>query len=155
MMEYPVNQQPNPAAPPSTLFSKQMELLKLQLTLIDNAIRQLDEITKSVKNWAIVAWTGSVGIALATPELRPYLGLSGILPLLFWVVDGSYRRVQRTFIVRVSQISEYINGAEFKRCAATETAMDFALLEMRVKKGPRTRLDCRRSSYSEPSATFT
>jgi hypothetical protein len=60
---------PSPLSP--RVFDRQFELLKLELTLIDNAIRSLDEITKNIKQWAIVTWTGAMGLALRNPTLKP------------------------------------------------------------------------------------
>ena len=83
-----------------TLVDHQFDLLKKELDLIDTAIRQIDDITKGVKNWAIVTWTASLGVTLATDPIKPYIWLTAIIPLLFWVVDGSYRRVQRRCVRR-------------------------------------------------------
>ncbi len=116
-----------------TLVDHQFDLLKKELDLIDTAIRQIDDITKGVKNWAIVTWTASLGVTLATDPIKPYIWLTAIIPLLFWVVDGSYRRVQRSFITRNREISEYVNSQSFKSAIQTGKSLDFALLRMRTK----------------------
>ena len=114
-------------------FDVQLEMLKAELTHIDGAIRQHDEITKSVKNWAIVTWTASVGLALKDQNLHGFLWLTAVVPIVFWIVDGSFRRIQWSFISRVQQISEFVNSAKFKVAAENGEPMDFPLLLMRHK----------------------
>jgi len=52
-------------------FEYQMELLKVELDQIDSSIRQMDEMTKSIKDWAIVTWTISLGATRGT-HLKVY-----------------------------------------------------------------------------------
>ena len=87
----------------------------------------------SVKNWAIVIWTASIGFALKNPNLHPFVWLTAVIPIVFWIVDGSFRRIQRSFISRVQQISQFVNSQEFKEAAANGAAMDFPLFLMRCK----------------------
>ena len=46
------------------VFEVQLETLKAELPHVDGAIRQHDEITTSIKNWAMVTWTAGVGFVL-------------------------------------------------------------------------------------------
>lgn len=115
------------------LFDIQLELLTNELKSIDGAIRQHDEITKTVKNWAVVTWTASIGFALKEPSLRPFIWLTAVVPLVFWIVDGSFRRIQRSFIARIEEISRYVNSSAFKDAASSGGSIDIPLLSMRVK----------------------
>lgn len=115
------------------LVDRQYELLEKELELIDSAIRQLDDMTKGIKNWTIVTWTAAVGIALATEELRPFTWFTAAIPTMFWLVDASYRRVQRSFILRNRQISDFVNSEEFKNAIREGTPFSFRLLSLRVK----------------------
>ena len=105
------------------LFDIHLELLNNELKSIDGAIRQQDEITKSVKNWAVVTWAASIGVALKEPELHAFVWLTAIVPLVFWLVDGSFRRIQRSFIARVEEISTYFNSESFQSAATTGVAV--------------------------------
>lgn len=118
-----------------SLFDRQYKLLEKELDLIDTAIRQLDDITKGIKNWAIVTWTASVGIGLATQPIRQYIWLTVVLPPLFWLVDASYRRVQRTFIARNEEIRDFVNSSAFREAATQGSPFSFELLRLRSKKG--------------------
>ena len=55
---------------PQNVFDYQFRLLEKELDLIGSTIRQIDEITKSIKNWTIVTWTASVGLAIPKYNLR-------------------------------------------------------------------------------------
>ncbi len=116
-----------------SILDHQTKLLYKELDLIDSAIRQIDEITKGIKNWAIVTWTASLGAALASDELKQFIFLTALIPMLFWIVDGSYRRVQRQFIARNRAIRDFVNSDEFKNCIQESIPFDFPLLEMRIK----------------------
>lgn len=120
-------------AEPKRLFDIQLELLSAELKSIDGAIRQHDAIAMSVKNWAVVTWTASLGFSLKEPELRQFIGYTAVIPLVFWFVDGSFRRIQRTFIARVEQVSTYLNSVEFKEAATSGTAVSIPLLSMRYR----------------------
>ena len=115
------------------VFDIQVEILKAELTHIDGAIRQHDDITKNVKNWAIVTWTASIGLALKDQDLHPFVWLTAIVPMVFWIVDGSFRRIQRSFISRLQQISHFVNSPQFRVAAETGARMDFPFLVMRQK----------------------
>ena len=106
-------------------FDTQIEMLKAELTHINGAIRQHDEITKSVKNWAIVTWTASIGLALKEQSLHSFIWLTAVIPIVFWIVDGSFRRIQRSFISRILQISQFVNSQEFKIAAEDGSSIDF------------------------------
>jgi hypothetical protein len=125
-------------SPPGKVFEKQFELMTLELNLINNEIRSIDEITRNVKQWAIVAWTGALGVALGNPALKPALWATAFLPLSFWLVDASFRRIQRTFIVRAQDIADYVNSPAFLTSAAAQAPMTFRLLEMRNEQGFKT-----------------
>lgn len=99
------------------LFFRQFDILKKELDLIDAAIRQVDDITKGIKNWAIVTWSASVGVSVSSSKLKAYVWLTAFLPVLFWILDASYRRVQRNFIGRNRKIRDFINSDEFKNAA--------------------------------------
>ena len=52
-----------------SIVNEQLKIFDKALELINTAIRQIDDITKGIKNWAIVTWTASVGLALGSKHL--------------------------------------------------------------------------------------
>lgn len=115
-------------------FEYQLELLKVELNQIDSAIRQMDDITKSIKDWAIVTWTFSLGASLQIEGLSPYIGLTAIIPFLFWIVDARYRKIQRSFIYRINQISNFLNDERLKQSFDEQRLINFRLLDPRAKE---------------------
>jgi hypothetical protein len=115
------------------IFQCQFDLLKQELSLLDLAIRQYDELTKSIKNWAILTWSASMGLAASSPQFIRLVGLAALVPLLFWFVDGSYRRIQRTFVVRLSDVARFINSEQFIHSAQMQSPIEFPLMQMRTR----------------------
>ena len=54
------------------LLDIQLEMLNAELNHIGGAIRQHDEITKSVKNWAVVTWTARHRIGTQGARPAPF-----------------------------------------------------------------------------------
>jgi len=96
--------------PKADSFSYQLELLKIELQSIDQAIWRLIEVTQTTKNWAIVTWAGSIAIVVSQqPEFRKYIGFTAALPLLFWYVDAYWRYIQRRYDFRALKIHQFLN----------------------------------------------
>ena len=119
----------------SKTFDTQFELLKIELDLVNKAIGQQDEITKSIKNWSIVTWTASIGLAVSQPRLHPFLWLTAVIPFLFWFVDASFRRIQRSFIVRVKDIADYVNSSPFQNSVQSGAPIEFPCCRCEVPDG--------------------
>lgn len=116
------------------VISTQLEFLKLEIESINDAITQQDEITKNVKQWAIVAWCAAVGGALTSNELRPYVGATAAIPFLFWFVDTWHRRIQRKFIWRTIQISKFLNDGRLNDSIRSGSFVNFNLLDPRSRE---------------------
>lgn len=114
-------------------FKYQLDILKWELDYIQSGIRQMDEITTSIKNWAIVIWSGSIGIAIGSDSLRPYIGFTFLIPVLFWLVDARWRKIQRSFIYRMNQIRDFLNSDEFRQCFEQKRIVSFTILDPRSK----------------------
>jgi len=117
------------------LFDIQLELLNNELKSIDGAIRQHDAVALTVKNWAVVTWTASLGYSLKEPELHQFVGYTAVIPVVFWFVDGSFRRIQRSFIARVEEISSHLNSARFVQAAKSGESIGITLGAMRRHTG--------------------
>ncbi|MDB3935843.1 hypothetical protein N9383_03895 [Granulosicoccus sp.] len=91
-------------------FQFQLEMLKQEYETINSSIRQMDDISKSLKEWAITLWTAAVGGALITPDLNNYIVVTAAVPLLFWLVDSYHHVVQRRFIWRSLRIMDFMNS---------------------------------------------
>lgn len=100
-------------------FGLRLEILKKELDFIDGAIRKIDDIGSGVKNWAILTWSGSVAALLSKLELHQYAAWTAIPPLVFWLADAHWRKIQRRFLFRQGQISDFLNGPGLERSFLT------------------------------------
>jgi hypothetical protein len=108
----------------------QLNFLKQEIEMVNASIRQMDEITKNVKQWAILTWTAAVGWIIATPSLKKeYIGAAALIPVLFWLVDTWHRRIQRKFIWRAVEISQFLNDERFTQSFQEQRIVGFALFE--------------------------
>lgn len=108
----------------------QLDILKMELESIDRIIARMDEITQTTKNWAVVTWTGSIGIALGSPDLRKYIILTAILPLLFWYMDAQWRRLQSRSIFRVKKIHEFLNDVRLVKSFEQKKLDNFLVYDL-------------------------
>jgi len=113
----------------SKLLETQLTLLQQEIGLVNGAIEQGDEITKSIKQWTITVWAASLGGALTSTDLRPYSWATLVIPLLFWLVDTSHRVAQRRFIWRNLKIMEFLNDGGLERSVASSQFVGFTLLD--------------------------
>jgi hypothetical protein len=112
-----------------TLFEYQLDMLKLEVETINQSIRQMDEITKSIKEWTVGLWTAAIGGALVKPELANYIWVTVAIPLVFWLVDTWYRRIQRKFIFRGILIARFLNGERLEQSFTEGKLVGFSLLD--------------------------
>ena len=127
----------------ASVLEHQLEFLKLEIETINSSIRQMDDITKSVKEWTIGLWTAAVGGALVTENLSPYVALTALIPLLFWLVDTWHRRIQRKFIWRNIQISKFLNSDDLVKSFENDRLTGFPLFD------PKARLSKNDGEYTK------
>jgi hypothetical protein len=94
-------------------------MLKKELDFIDSSIRKIDDIGNSIKNWAILSWTGAIATILGKPELYRYVAFAAIPPLLFMLLDAHWRKIQRRFIYRQGIISDFLNSPKLDEAFQT------------------------------------
>ena len=100
-------------------FAFRLEMLNKELDYIHSSIRKIDDIGNSIKNWAIVAWTGYIALILGKPEIYKYIIFSAIPPLLFMMLDAHWRKLQRRFMYRQGLISNFLNSSELDEAFQT------------------------------------
>ena len=80
-------------------FAFRLEMLKKELDFIDSSIRKIDDIGNSIKNWAILSWTGAIAIILGKPELYGYVVFFGYTPIIIHDARCSLAKGAKTFYV--------------------------------------------------------
>jgi hypothetical protein len=107
----------------------QLEVLKEEIRTINDIVARMDTITQATKNWGIVTWTASIGFILSKPDLRAFVGGTAILPLIFWVIDATWRHLQRRSTYRGAQISAFLNDGRLTRSFANQKLCDFTVFD--------------------------
>ncbi len=90
-----------------------MECLKIEIDLIDRNMARSETITQGVKNFAIVSWAALTTAILGQVELRKYILIIAIIPIMFWFVDAWWIFLYRENSLRFRKISEFINSNDF------------------------------------------
>lgn len=93
----------------------QLDLLKYELTTIDQIIARTDGMAQTTKNWSIVTWAGALAICLQDSELRNFIGLTLFLPMLFWYLDTQFRVLQSRTTYRARKIRDWANSEDALR----------------------------------------
>jgi len=118
-------------------FEYKLDILKLEIETVNASIRQMDKMGENIKNWAILIWSAAIGAAIAQEKLNPYIALTAVIPLVFWLVDTWYRRIQRKFIWRSIAISKFLNDDRLEQSFKEQKLVEFTLFDpkSRLNKG--------------------
>jgi hypothetical protein len=111
-------------------FSYQLDILKMEIQELQNIISKLDGMAQATKNWAISIWTGSLAITLSQPDLRKYIIITAIAPLLFWHIDAVFRYLQRRSIFRGQKISEFLNSHNLVESFEKNKLINFVVYDL-------------------------
>ncbi len=111
----------------------QLDFLKMELESINAITGRIDGMTQTIKNWCVGIWAGSIAISIT--EKHPELVYFTVLfPLLFWFVDGWWRRIQRSFIYRSLKISEFLNSEDLLESFRRNRLVNFKVLDPKGKQ---------------------
>ncbi len=97
------------------------ELLLKEMEFIKDTIKNLDDIIYKTKNFGFAFWGGSLYLIvdhmkeLSQGTKAPLILLTALIPLLFWVMDYSWRKHLMQCIRRERHISLFLNSDAFER----------------------------------------
>jgi hypothetical protein len=95
------------------LFAYQLDLVKQEMDMLQNSIREYDSILFTIKGWAITLFSGI--ILFAIDKQTPSLYLFCIVSVLaFWLIDAFYKSTQNFLISRYRRIEELLRSPEFE-----------------------------------------
>jgi hypothetical protein len=114
---------------PSKHLDYQLEILKMEIEYIGGIFARIDEIGQTTKNWAIVVWAGVITLVLGAQDLRKYIFLTAILPLLFWFIEAWWKHLQRRSGYRMKKITEFLNDGRLEQSYAQGKLIDFKVLD--------------------------
>jgi hypothetical protein len=99
------------------------ELLLKELDHIRDSIKNLDDLIYKTKNFGFLLWGGSIALIVEHLKdeqakddvFRPVLlGLTAVIPLLFWVMDYHWRKYLLQTSEREQVISRFLNSEAFE-----------------------------------------
>lgn len=108
----------------------QLAMIEKEVDVVNETIRQMDDISKSLKEWAITVWAAGLGGALITGEFRPYSSIVACIPALFWIVDTYHHVVQRKFIWRGLQIMDFLNDDRLHKSFESGKLVGFTVMDL-------------------------
>jgi hypothetical protein len=123
--------------PEERSFQFQLEMLSKEIDMIDSFIARLDEQGRAFKNWAILVWGGAIVAVLgqtALLDLRKYIFITALVPLLFWAADTRWSYMLRRAVYRLEKISQFITGADFETSFEKSRLVNFWLFDIRAHK---------------------
>jgi hypothetical protein len=113
----------------SPVLAYQLDVLKVEIGIINSILERQDGITQATKNWSVVTWTASVGFALGRDDLRPFLLITALVPMLFWFIDAVWRRLQSRSTFRMFRIRDFINSDDLGRSFELGRLQGFVVLD--------------------------
>jgi hypothetical protein len=86
-------------------------LLLKELDSIQQGIQAMDNSMFKIKGWSITLAAAAAG--LAANERRPLIAVIGMVTAVcFWLLEGNYKALQRTYIVRDLAIEGALRGVD-------------------------------------------
>jgi hypothetical protein len=116
-------------------FQFQLEMLTKEIDIIDKSISRYDEHGRATRNWAVVIWGGTVVTILSQlTEFRSFVGITTIIPLLFWLIDTRWSYLLRSNMYRMDKISEYLSSEALYKSFKASELIGFWILDPRARK---------------------
>lgn len=97
-------------------FGYKLSLIQKELETINNIIDKHDNFTQATKNWCVVIWIGTLSLILkeiSNSDMMKLLFFTPVIPIMFWIIDATWRRLQNRSIYRSDKISEFLNSKDF------------------------------------------
>lgn len=113
-------------------FDYKLEMLKWELTSIDKLLERMDHLAHTTKNWAVLIWAGAISLGLGKEvgNYRPViLFFTSIIPILFWLMDAHFRRLQRRSAYRMEKITDFLNSDDFIKSCQERRLINFRVLD--------------------------
>lgn len=117
---------------PTPLSQSYTTLLFKELDVIQDTIKNLDDIIHKSKNFSFLAWGGSLYLVIEHLGITKQQDkglmslLTAIIPILFWAMDYKWRKHILQSSMRIKIISLFINSVEFNKMISGETDFDGA-----------------------------
>ena len=118
------------AKPKEDIFDLHWEMLKKEMEISKSSIEQMHEFGKSIKNWTILLWGAAISGALTNKAFAQYIIFILAIPLLLWLVEAAYRKIQSKFLYRWEEIKEFLNSEDLTESKKAGRFVNFQLLDL-------------------------
>lgn len=88
---------------------EQLEILKLEMSLIQGIFNKYDDLIFRNRNWFITIWVGAIGLAFTVKD--PKLSFLAVLAaVLYWFTEGMMRyQYWYKYVVRYRAVRKWLN----------------------------------------------
>lgn len=106
-----------------------LKWLEQEVGILEEKIQFFDDLSFKIKGWAIATWSALVTYALSKHEWK-VSAVACLVPILFLLVDASYKRYQVSFIERTRDIMRLLNNPESLAVPAKEGSYSFVVYDL-------------------------
>ena len=91
-------------------FMLRFDILKQEINNLQGGIQSYDKMLISIKSWSLTVFSGLVLLASQDTVIdRSYYLLLGLFTtLMFWMLDGYFKGIQRVYTERYNKIEKYL-----------------------------------------------
>lgn len=127
----PASQQSETSAAGEIIASTDFRLkwLEKEVEILEGKIQFFDDLSFKIKGWAITTWSALTTYGLTKHDWR-VVAIASLAPILFLVVDASYKRYQVIFIERTRDIMRLLNNPPTISSAANLGSYSFAVYDL-------------------------
>ncbi|KKU91274.1 MAG: hypothetical protein UY23_C0002G0013 [Candidatus Jorgensenbacteria bacterium GW2011_GWA1_48_11] len=83
------------------------EILKTELILTQQEVDKYDQMSTTIKTWAVTLWVASSGWALQSKNKEVFL-LSAVIMVVFWFFDGINKTFRMNYRKRREEVSKML-----------------------------------------------
>src|SRR3989344_24809 len=84
-----------------------LEILKTELILTQQEVDKYDQMSTTIKTWAVTLWVASSGWALQSKNKEVFL-LSAVIMVVLWFFDGINKTFRMNYRKRREEVSKML-----------------------------------------------
>lgn len=107
-----------------------LEWIQKEADILERKIEFYDDLSFKIKGWTIVSWFALVSYAIKNNQWKIAI-FSPLIPILFMVIEASYKRTQIVFMERTRHIMQFLNDeTEFKKWVDENGTVVFPIYDL-------------------------